>query len=358
MPRPRKPARLWQRDDGAWIILDNGRQHRTGHSGESGRRAAEDALRDYLATRAPERSGPAQPSEITVGEVLALYARDHGHLAGVETLAYCIKALSPFWGSLTCDAVKGSTCRAYARERAVPKVAEYVGKKGKRWTRTLAAGPGKVRRELGVLQRALVYAKKEGKLIYAPEVTLPREPDPKDRWLSRNEAAKLLRASAQHLQRFILISLATGRRASAVLGLRWTPSLTSGWVDLARGVIHFKGEAEQETKKRKGSVSMTRGLAAHMRRWARSGGTHVVSWKGAPVAEIDTALAAAARRAGIEDVSPHVLKHTAVTWAFQRGMEREDAADWFDTTARTLERVYRTHSPEHQARAKEIMERR
>ena len=91
MPRHRKAARLWQRKDGAWIILDAGHQHRTGFSGESGRRAAEGALGNYIATRAPERTGPAQTSEITVGEVLALYARDHGHAAGVETLAYCIR---------------------------------------------------------------------------------------------------------------------------------------------------------------------------------------------------------------------------------------------------------------------------
>lgn len=365
MPRPRKPARLWQRRDGAWIIIDAGRQLRTGHSGESGRRAAEGSLSEYLTSREPERpAGPAQPSEIAVGAVLALYARDHGHVAGVVTLAYCIKALAGFWTG-NCDSVKGSTCRAYERRRSEPVTREYVGRAGTKFSRTYTAGPGKVRRELGVLQAALHYAKKEGVLVYAPEVTLPKAPTSRDRWLTRAEAANLLWAAAPHLRRAILISLATGRRISAVLSLRWTPSLTSGWVDLDAGVIHFRGAAEQETDKRRGSVKMPRRLAAHMRRWAREGGSHVVMQRVGqkrpryrPIAEIDTAFAAACRRAGIEDVTPHVLKHTAVTWAFQKGMTREDAADWFDTSVRTLERVYRSHSPDHQARAKAIMESR
>ena len=337
MPRSKKPARLWQRRNGAWIILDDGAQHRTGCSGKGGQRAAEEALRDYLTTRAPERTGPAQPHEITVGEVLSLYAREIGPtVVGVETLVWSIKALAPFWGGLTCDAVKGSTCRAYAAEAGT--------------------ATSTTRRRMGVLQAALNYAHREGKLVYAPKVTLPDAGPARERWLTRDEAGRLLRHSAQHLQRFILISLATGTRASAVLALRWGPSLDSGWIDLESGIIHRRGARERETKKRRGSVAMTRGLRAHMRRWARTGGSHVVMWKGKPLAEIDTAFAAAARRAGIEDVTPHDLKRTAVTWAFQRGMSMEDAVDWFSTSRATLEAVYKQHSPLYQARAKAIME--
>lgn len=338
MPRKRKPARLWQRKTGEWIILDGGRQFGAGgHRGERGRVLAEAALARHIAGRLPDRTGPAQPNEITVGEVLALYAREVGPgLAGRETLAYAVKALAPFWASLTADAVKGSVCRAYARQSG--------------------RAPSTDRRHLGVLQAALNYAAAEGRLVSAPRVTLPEPGPSRDRWLTRPEAARLLRAAAPHLRRFILISLATGTRASAVLALRWQPSIASGWVDLEAGVMHRRGAGEAETKKRRGSVAIPRQLLAHLRRWSRSGGSHVVAWRGKPLEEIDTAFAAAARRARLQDINPHDLKRTAVTWAFQRGMTREDAADWFDTSARTLERVYRAHSPEHQSRARAIME--
>lgn len=361
MSRPRKPARLWCRpSDGAWIILDGGKQHRTGHSGEGGRRPAENALQEYLATLRQEgRSGPAQPNEIAVGEVLALYAREVGPtLASPGTLGTAIKALAPFWGDQTCDAVKGSTCRAYGRERAKPVEVEYVGKKGGRWVRTLAASNGTVRRELGVLQAALNYAHAEGVLIYVPTVTLPETGAARDRWLTKPEAALLLRAAAPHVRRFIVIALATGRRASAILGLRLGLSLDSGWIDTAGGVIHFEGARQRKTKKRRGSVQATASLAAHARRWARLGGTHAVMWRGSPIDEIDTGLAAAARRAGLVGVTPHVLKRTAVTWAFQQGMTLEDAADWFATSPATLMKHYRAHSPNYQSRAKAVMERK
>jgi len=174
--------------------------------------------------------------------VLALYAREVGPtVASPGTLASGIKSLAPFWGGKTCDAVKGSTCRAYERERAKPIEVEYVGKKGGRWVRTLAASNGTVRRELGVLQAALNYAHAEGVLIYVPTVTLPETGAARDRWLTKPEAALLLRAAAPHVRRFIVIALATGRRASAILGLRLGLSLDSGWIDTAGGVIHFEG---------------------------------------------------------------------------------------------------------------------
>ncbi|MEM6848416.1 MAG: site-specific integrase, partial [Pseudomonadota bacterium] len=79
MPRRRKPARLYRRpDDGSWLIRDGTRTVRTGHSGDGGRDAAEAVLRRYLASRAPERIGPARPDEITCGEVLNMYVANRG----------------------------------------------------------------------------------------------------------------------------------------------------------------------------------------------------------------------------------------------------------------------------------------
>lgn len=208
------------------------------------------------------------------------------------------------------------------------------------------------------MQAALNYAHAEGALIYAPTVTLPETGAPRERWLTKPEAARLLRAAAPHVRRFIVIALATGRRASAILGLRLGMSLDSGWVDTQAGVIHFEGARQRKTKKRRGSVQATASLAAHARRWARLGGSHAIMWRRGPIDEIDTGLLAAARRAGLEGVTPHVLKRTAVTWAFQRGMTLEDAADWFATSPATLMKHYRAHSPLYQSRAKAIMERK
>lgn len=355
MPRPRKPARLYYRaDERQWVIRDGARQVRTGH-GLSQRREAEAALADYLASREPPaRRGPANPADLTVGEVLARYAEDRGAtMAASATLAYSIAGLAPFWGDLTCDAVKGSTCRAYERDRAKPRNITITGKRGGSHTRTVTASPGTVRRELGVLQAALNHAHAEGLLVHPIKVTLPKAGEPRERWLTRAEAAKLVRAASPHVQRFILVSLYTGRRATAVLDLTWPR------VDLERGLIRFRAEGEAETNKRRGRVRIPRQLAAHLRRWHRlRPGTHVVMFRGERLDNIKRGIARAAERAGLGEVTPHVLKHTAITWAIMNGLGVEDAAEYFDTSPETIRKTYWHHSPHHQERALEIVERR
>jgi integrase len=290
--------------------------------------------------------------------VLALYVNLKGaEVESFETLAHSVEALSEFWTG-TCDTVIGTTCRAYERHRAKPSLKTWKTQTGRKVSRTFTSSAATVRRELGVLQAAMNAAHKEGRLLYPPQVTLPQAAGARDRWRTRREAVLLMRAAPPHVRRFIAIALASGRRASAILALRMSPSLDAGWIDATEGIIRFQGARQRQTKKRRSSIAAPKLLVASMRRWVRDGGSHVIMWKGKPIVEIDTGLRAAAPRAGIEGATPHVLKHTAVTWAFQRGMFMEDAEDWFATSAPTLQKHYREHSPHYQTRQREIMERR
>ncbi|AGT08369.1 phage integrase [Paracoccus aminophilus JCM 7686] len=63
-------------------------------------------------------------------------------------------------------------------------------------------------------------------------------------------------------------------------------------------------------------------------------------------------------RIDLSDVTPHTLKHTAITWALQRGATTWDAAGYFSTSVQTIERTYGHHSPQHQASAVDAMNRR
>ncbi|MDP0929617.1 hypothetical protein Q0601_20730 [Paracoccus onubensis] len=113
-------------------------------------------LNDRATRRKPvERIGPANPSELMIGEVLARYADDKGeNLAVAGTLIYSIQALAPLWGSQTCASVKGSTCRRYEREWAKPRTTTTITKSGRVLNRQRKTGSSTVRRELGVLQAA------------------------------------------------------------------------------------------------------------------------------------------------------------------------------------------------------------
>lgn len=291
---------------------------------------------------------------MTVDAVLARYGEEHAPtVADPARIGYAIEALLPFWSALPVSAVTGETCRRYARSRV------KLGRDGE----VVPVGAGTVRRELGALQAAINHCVREGYLIGAPKVTLPPKPAPRERWLTRQEAARLLRAAwrnphSRHLARFILVGLYTGTRKTAILRLRWAANTVGGWVDLERGQLYRAPQGARATKKRQPPAKLPRRLLAHLRRWERSGARFVVSDRGQGVGDIKTAWRTACAAAGLEGITPHVLRHSAITWAMQRGAKKWDAAGFFGVSLETLERVYGHHHEDHQQSAVEAMDRR
>ncbi len=111
------------------------------------------------------------------------------------------------------------------------------------------------RRELGVLQAAVNHCHAQGYLLTPIKVTLPPMPAPRDRWLTRDEAARLLRAAyrnpkARHLARFILVALYTGTRSNPIRRMQYMPNTSGGWVDTKRGVMCRRAAGESESKRR------------------------------------------------------------------------------------------------------------
>ena len=341
MPRPSKGARLYRRSDrGVWIIRDGDRRLSTG-TGD--RRQADAALARYLAER-DRPIGPRSPDQVTVAEVLDLYARERApHVRDPERIGTCIKALVPILGPLPLSSVTGETCRRYGKTRG--------------------RAPGTVRKDLGVLAAAINHCHAEGYITAAPRVRLPQKPAPRDRWLTRDEAARLLRAAyrsprAKHLACFILVAIHSGTRSDTILRLRFMPNTEGGWIDTDRGVMYRRGTGEAETKKRTPPVPIPRPLLAHLRRWHRNGARFVVEVRGQRVASLKTAWRTALAESGIDHCTRHDLRHTAVTWAMQNGADKWAAAGFFGLTLDMLERVYGHHHPDHMRSAVEAMERR
>jgi len=337
MPRRKEPPRLYHRkDEGVWIILDEGKQIRTGCSTEEYEEAKEKLL-DYLNTKSNRYTQEANSAKITLGEILGLYIDDvvPDHKDKSRTV-YAINALAPYWANLTPNDISTQRTREYADKRDVSN--------------------STVRRELGVLQAALNHAEIEIGLRNLPKIKLPKKSAPRTRWLRRSEYNSLHQNAPEHLKRFLMISVLTGRRKKAVLGLGWEQSPNHGWIDLENGMIHFKGTAEIESNKRRGSITMPKQLWEHAKEWHKDGNPTAIHFRGERVSDIDTSFENACIKSGLEDVVPHTLKHTAITWAFQNGMTLEDALDYFATSVPTLMDVYRQHSPKHQERAVAVMD--
>lgn len=340
MGRKAKGARLWfDEGRGTWVIRDGSRFKRTRCPRED-RAGAEQALADYIASKYTPPRGSGN-SDILCGDVLLAYLKEQVPVMlstrSQGTAKWNALSLAPFWGKRPLADVRGATCRAYAEGRPASAA----------------------RRELETLKAAINHWHREhGPLPAVPKVTLPPASVSRQRWLTRPEAARLLSAARQtpHIARFVLLGLATGTRAGALLGLQWMPNTTGGWIDLDAGVMYRRGEGERETRKRRPAVRLGANILGHLRRWHRQDGGrgYVVTFDGSRIASIKTAWGKAVRRSGLEGVMPHTLRHTRATWLMQAGVPPWEAAGSLGMTVQQLERTYGHHSPHFQRRAAEV----
>jgi integrase len=335
--------------EGVWYIRwsEAGRSHeRTTGTGDRGR--ADQVFARWLIERGrsldePARAGPRYPAEAGIAEMLAIYGAQHApELADPARVGQCIKRLLAWWGDRRVDAVRPETCRQYRRTRVRDgaKIATAA-------------------KELSVLRAALNYAQKNGYLTAAPFVELPPRQPGRDRWLTRSEAARLLWESRRepkarlHLPLFVLIALYTGARRGAVLGLRWSQ------IDLVRGRIDFNEPSRPRTNKRRPIIPVPRGLLWFLRKaHQRATSTAVIAYDGEAVKRIRRSFRAACRRAGLADVTPHALRHTAGTWMAQRGVDLHQIAGWLGHSYERTTELYLHHHPDYLDDAKRAMERR
>lgn len=353
MPRQSKGARLWKHPTtGRWYVRDGETRFSTGTE-DRGR--ADQALARYIAERGRPLEGPRTGDDVTCDEVLDWYGE--GHARGVkapERIGYSIKVLRPWWGPARVSSINRSTCDAYVRHRR-------EAYKRTRRDPTAELSNATLRTELAHLNAAINWAKAEGRLVTDVVVTLPPKARPRDRWLTRDEAAKLIRACrrrAPHLARFIVLGIYAGRRSAAMRGLQFMPNMQGGWADTERGVIYWLAEGETETRKRKPPQPIPPRLLAHLRRWQRMGARWAVEHNGKPVGSLKTAWGRALREAGIEHCSPHDLRRTCATWLMQNGADRWAAAGYLGMTVDMLESVYGHHHPDHMRSAVEALGRR
>lgn len=281
-----------------------------------------------------------------VAHVLAIYATDLAvkQARPKEVLAR-IRRLGGFMADRTLADINGRLCRSYVAHRGGRAVA---------------------RRELEDLRAAITHHWREGLCRVLTPIVMPEKSAPRDRWLTRTEAARLLwaawrlkqtwkgqdspRRTGRHLARFILVGLYTGSRAGAICNASFTPADDRGFVDLDRGIFYRKAPAARATKKRQTPCPIPDRLLAHLRRWRdkRIAREHVVEWQGRAVGRVSKSFRSACTAAKLgEDVTPHTLRHSAATWMMQNGVPTWQAAGFLGMSEDVLRAVYGHHHPEH-----------
>lgn len=370
MPRKSKGPRLYLRRrkgrPSIWVILDSGAPEISTGCGELDRDSAEKILAKYLAAKHQPEWHRGDLYQVSIADVLAYYAREkavnHAH---PELVGYHMTPLLEFFNERTCNWLDASTCRQYVAARA-------AGKIGHRKVQSSTA-----RRELETLQAALRFCRKEKKLSVDIEVTLPEKPEARQRWLTRSEAAALIGGAlgftvtacdvktrqplqwgrmsrpSYYVARFILIGLYTATRHEAILAMRWEENPQGGWFDLPGRVMYRRGLGQKETNKRRLAVPIVENLTPHLERWRGLTMGGPVEYHGRQIRKERKGFERARDLAGLDkDVTPHVLKHTYITWAMQRGIPIWEVAGFTGTSEKTIRDVYGHHHPDAMPNAK------
>lgn len=360
MPRQAKGPRLWlqparDRDDGTteravWVIRDGASKRSTG-AGARELETAERALADYILSKNKvSRVSNRDPSQVRIADVITIYSDEVAkNRSRPHEISARLDRILGYFGTMTLSQVSRQTCAGYVEHRG----------------HTAAA-----RRELEDMRAAINHHRESGLCNSVTPVTLPERSMARERWLTRNEVARLVRAAwryreqqnfrgtdrhtRRHIARFILVAAYTGTRAGAICAAALEPTAGCGWVDLENGVFYRRAMGVRETRKRQTPVRLPPRLLAHIRRWKRRKLSlrSVVEWNGVSVKRINKAFRGVRTDAGFgPDVTPHTFRHTCATWLAQSGVPPWEAAGFLGMTVQTFEAVYGHHHPDHQHNA-------
>ena len=286
--------------------------------------------------------------DLTCGEALDQYYDEHLRLKAVahERGRMAIQNLKAFFAQLRVKDIDIPLCRDYAGRRRMGLIG---GRRG-RSEIVLAGSDSTIRRELAVLAAACQHAMKWKRIQRndLPYIELPPEGPPRERWLTVDELAKLRDAaeakaatgiaSFVRVRHFIEIAYYTASRRAAVETLTWFQ------VDLERGRIALAKAEERKTKKRRPVVPIDPQLMPLLRRLHETKTTGYVLGVGTP---LHREFMAVAEAAGLEDVTPHTLRHSRATHLLQAGVDPWKVAGLLGDSLATVVKVYGHHCPDH-----------
>jgi len=177
--------------------------------------------------------------------------------------------------------------------------------------------PATLARQLYTPLTAILRHAAASGLCDPPSFRKPRLPPGKTRWLTHDEAERLIAAcdkGLRHLRPLVMLMLYTGARAGEALSLDWRD------VDLARAHVVFRETKNGETRGVPLHPRLVEALAGLKHRAGRVFRNRLgrpyalVEGGGSPIA---AAFASAASRARVTPLTPHDLRHTWATWHYQ-----------------------------------------
>ncbi|NEV62417.1 tyrosine-type recombinase/integrase [Thiorhodococcus minor] len=209
-----------------------------------------------------------------------------------------------------------------------------------------------VNRMMEIVRAILRRAEREWDwLDRAPVVRMLAEPKRRIRWITPEEANRLIAELPEHLADMVRFSLATGLREANVTGLEWSQ------VDLTRRVAWI--HPDQAKARRAIGVPLNNDAVLVLRRWIgrhrervfvypRRNAQGRLEWL--PIKKAGAAAwRKALKRANIEDFRWHDLRHTWASWQVQAGTPLHALQELGGWTCAEMVQRYAHLAPEHLA---------
>ncbi len=182
------------------------------------------------------------------------------------------------------------------------------------------AAPATVDRELSALRHLINLAERWNKFFGKNPVSIAGLLHPnnqKERTLTHEEQKRLLDSTNEYLRPVIIFALNTGMRKSEILTLKWSN------VDLETGIITLEKTNTKSKKLRRIPINtVVRKLMLELKLKGKGSEYVFLSSKGIPYKKEDSLrqpFLGALRRAGIEGLRFHDLRHTAATRMIESG---------------------------------------
>jgi integrase len=296
---------------GYWaIVWSEGGKTRRVSTRQADYAAAEIALKDYqhkleLAT---------DTGVWTVGRAIRAYLDAHPQVINRP-------ALVEWWHPYLPDHVTDATVELYLKSRA-------------------GRAPSTLRSEVVIMLTALRWAKAKRYVSFTPELeALPPESPPRERWITRAQAERLKdEARSPHMRIFTMLTIYTGARSGAILDLTWD-RVTERYID-------YNDPERPRTRKRRAVVP------THPELWealvaARMAALtpYVVEYAERKVGSVKMAFRRQAKRAELDGIGPHALRHSVATWMAMEGVSMQKIADFLGNSVRMVEKVYAKFAP-------------
>jgi integrase len=306
-----------------WIAttLPNGQRVRQS-AGTEDRREAE-ALLAKLRVEAFRESNFGIKPQRSWQEAVVRYLSGKQHLRSIADVRRICRRLDPYLGELQLREITGDV---------IWRITQGELKRGNQ--------PATVNRYLATTRNLLRIARDEWQWIEViPKIRLLSGEAERDRWLTLEEADRLVAAAAPHLKALIRFALATGCRAGEIAGLEWDR------VDLKRSTA-WLNQTKNGTPR---GVPLNRDAVEVLEAERDKHPVFCFTYRSEPIAweMTNSAWHTAIEKAGITDFRFHDLRHTWASWHRQAGTSCDELKDLGGWKSRVMVDRYAKFATEH-----------